>query len=101
MTDRMEKRGVAEALEQVAAFMELQGENVFRVRTFRTVAKVVGGLPGTLREALDDGSLAATKASAQPASSDQRTCGHRALRALRLRGRAPGSWGLAISGLGV
>ncbi|HEX5003679.1 MAG TPA: DNA polymerase/3'-5' exonuclease PolX [Gemmatimonadales bacterium] len=61
MTDRMEKRGVSDALDQIAALMELKGENLFRVRTFRTVAKVVGGLPGTLRAALDDGSLAATK----------------------------------------
>lgn len=61
MSDRMEKRAVADALEQIASFMELKGENLFRVRTFRTVARVVGGLPGTLREALDDGSLAATK----------------------------------------
>ncbi len=61
MTDRMEKRAVADALEQVASFMELKGENPFRVRTFRTVARVVSGLPATLRQALDDGSLAATK----------------------------------------
>jgi DNA polymerase (family 10) len=61
MTDRMEKRAVADALELMASFMELKGENLFRVRTFRTVGKVVAGLPGTLRQALDDGSLAATK----------------------------------------
>ena len=61
MTDRLDKRGVTDALEQIASFMELKGENLFRVRTFRTVARVVGGLPETLRQALDDGSLAATK----------------------------------------
>jgi DNA polymerase (family 10) len=61
VTDRMEKRAVADALEQIASFMELKGENPFRVRTFRTVARVVSGLPATLRQALDDGSLAATK----------------------------------------
>jgi DNA polymerase (family 10) len=57
----MDKRAVADALEQIASFMELKGENPFRIRTFRTVARVVGGLPGTLRQALEDGSLAATK----------------------------------------
>ena len=61
MNDRMDKRGVADALEQIASFMELKGENPFRVRTFHTVARVVSGLPGTLRQALDDGSLSATK----------------------------------------
>jgi DNA polymerase (family X) len=61
VTDRMDKRAVADALEQIASFMELKGENPFRVRTFRTVARVVSGLPATLRQALDDGSLAATK----------------------------------------
>lgn len=61
MTDRLDKRGVTDALEQIASFMELKGENLFRVRTFRTVSRVVGGLPETLRQALDDGSLAATK----------------------------------------
>ena len=105
MTDRMEKRGVAEALEQVAAFMELQGENVFRVRTFRTVAKVVGGLPGTLREALDDGSLAATK-GVGPASieviNELAATGRSALLE-ELRGQVPPGLVemLAISGLGV
>ena len=105
MTDRMDKRGVAEALEQVAAFMELQGENVFRVRTFRTVAKVVGGLPGTLREALDDGSLAATK-GVGPASieviNELAATGRSALLE-ELRGQVPPGLVemLAISGLGV
>ena len=59
--ERMDKKAVAEALEQIAAFMELKGENPFRVRTFRTVSRVVSGLPGPLTEALANGSLAATK----------------------------------------
>jgi DNA polymerase (family 10) len=57
----MDKKAVAQTLEQIASFMELQGENTFRVRAFRTAAKAVGALPGELGEALADGTLAATK----------------------------------------
>lgn len=57
----MDPRAAGQALDQVASFLELRGENPFRVRAFRTAARVVGGLPGSLRDALDDGSLAATK----------------------------------------
>ncbi len=105
MTDRMDKRAVADALEQIAAFMELKGENLFRVRTFRTVARVVGGLPGTLREALDDGSLAATK-GVGPATLEvinELAGAGRSVLLEELRGQvAPGLVEmLAISGLGV
>lgn len=105
MTDRMDKRGIADALEQIASFMELKGENLFRVRTFRTVAKVVGGLPGTLREALDDGSLEATK-GVGPASlevvTELATSGHSVLLE-ELRGQVPPGLVemLSVSGLGV
>lgn len=105
MTDRMEKRGVADGLEQIASLMELKGENLFRVRTFRTVAKVVGGLPGTLREALDDGSLAATK-GVGPASleviAELAATGHSILLEELQEQVPPGLVEmLSISGLGV
>jgi len=105
MSARMEKRAVADALEQIASFMELKGENLFRVRTFRTVARVVSGLPGTLQEALDDGTLAATK-GVGPATleviGELADSGHSALLE-ELRGQvAPGLVEmLSISGLGV
>jgi DNA polymerase (family 10) len=57
----MDKRSAAFALEQIASFMELKGENTFRVRAFVTAARVVRGLPGELDEALADGSLAAAR----------------------------------------
>jgi DNA polymerase (family 10) len=57
----MDKKAVAQTLEQIASFMELQGENTFRVRAFRTAAKAVAALSGELTEALADGTLAATK----------------------------------------
>ena len=57
----MDKKAVAQVLEQIAAFLELKGENPFRIRAFRTAARAVGGFPADLRDGLDDGSLAATK----------------------------------------
>jgi len=105
VSDGRDKRAVADALEQVASLMELQGENVFRVRTFRNVAKAVNGLPGTLSEALADGTLAATK-GVGPATleviSELANTGRAALLE-ELRGQvAPGLVEmLAISGLGV
>lgn len=57
----MDKKAVAQVLEQIAAFLELKGENPFRIRAFRTAARAVGSFPGDLRDGLDDGSLAAAK----------------------------------------
>ena len=57
----MDKKAVAQVLEQIAAFLELKGENPFRIRAFRTAARAVGGFPGDLRDGLDDGTLASTK----------------------------------------
>lgn len=57
----IDKKAVARALEQIAALLELQGENPFRLRAYGTAARAVGALPGTIEEALADGSLAGTK----------------------------------------
>src|SRR3954468_19339957 len=59
--DYMDKKAVAQVLEQIAAFLELKSENPFRIRAFRTAARAVSGFPGDLREGLEDGSLASTK----------------------------------------
>jgi len=56
-----DKKAVSQGLEQIASFLELKGENPFRVRAFRTAAKAVAAVPGELAEALADGTLAATK----------------------------------------
>ena len=61
LKDYMDKKAVAQVLEQIAAFLELKGENPFRIRAFRTAARAIGGFPGDLRSRLEDGSLAATK----------------------------------------
>ncbi len=58
MMDLLDKKAVGDVLEQIAAFMELKGENPFRVRAFRTAARAIATFPGDLRQALEDGSLA-------------------------------------------
>ena len=58
---RVDKKSAAQVLEQIASFLELKGENPFRIRAFRTASKTVAGLPGELAPALADGTLASTK----------------------------------------
>jgi DNA polymerase (family 10) len=59
--DYMDKKAVAQVLEQIAAFLELKSENPFRIRAFRTAARAIVGFPGDLRQSLGDGTLAAAK----------------------------------------
>jgi DNA polymerase (family 10) len=59
--DYMDKKAVAQVLEQIAAFLELKSENPFRIRAFRTAARAITIFPGDLRQSLDDGSLASAK----------------------------------------
>jgi DNA polymerase (family 10) len=56
--DYMDKKAVGLVLEQIAAFLELKGENPFRIRAFRTAARAINGFQRDLRESLEDGSLA-------------------------------------------
>jgi DNA polymerase (family 10) len=58
---RVDRKTVAQVLEQVASFMELKGENTFRIRAFRTAARTIASLPVEVGAALDDGTLAATR----------------------------------------
>jgi len=57
----MDKHSVARVLEEIAAFLELRGENVFKVRAFQNAARTVETFPGDLDAALTSGELAATK----------------------------------------
>ncbi len=57
----MDKKAVAKAFERITELLELKGENPFRVRAFTAAERAISGLPGTLEEALADGSLAGTK----------------------------------------
>ena len=57
----MDRAGVARALEQIASYLELTGENPFRVRAFTGAAKTIEGFPRDLESAIADGSLAQAK----------------------------------------
>ncbi len=57
----MDRKSVAATLEQIASYLELQGENPFRVRAFRGAASTVEGFTGELPAAIADGSLAQAK----------------------------------------
>jgi len=59
--EAMDKKAAAQMLEQIASFLELRGENPFRIRAFRAAARAVGSLSSDLPTALEDGSLAGTK----------------------------------------
>lgn len=61
LKDFMDKKAVADVLEQIAAFLELRGENPFRIRAFRTAARAIANFSGDLRQGLEDGALAAAK----------------------------------------
>src|ERR687893_2566197 len=56
--DYMDKKAIAQVLEQIAAFLELKNENPFRIRAFRTAARAIISFPGDLRQSIQDGSLA-------------------------------------------
>lgn len=53
----MDKKDVARALEEIASFLELKGENPFRIRAYRTAGRAIATFPGDLRAALEGGQL--------------------------------------------
>ena len=54
----MDKQAVRQTLEQLAAFLELKGENPFRIRAFQKAARAIAGYPGDVAEAARSGALA-------------------------------------------
>src|SRR5258708_12579614 len=57
----MDKQAVRQTLEQLAAFLELKGENPFRIRAFENAARAIAGYPGDVAEAARSGALADVK----------------------------------------
>jgi DNA polymerase (family X) len=57
----MDKLGVRAVLEQIAAYLQLQGENRFRVAAYRKAARAVANFPGNLADALQTGELGDVK----------------------------------------
>ncbi|HET6778841.1 MAG TPA: DNA polymerase/3'-5' exonuclease PolX [Gemmatimonadales bacterium] len=103
--DYIDKKAVAQVLEQIAAFLELKSENPFRIRAFRTAARAITAFSGDLRESVEDGSLASVKgvgpATLQIVTELVRT--GRATMLEELRGKIPPGLVemLELSGLGV
>jgi DNA polymerase (family 10) len=57
----MDRKDVAQVLEEIGSLLELKSENPFRVRAYRTAARAILGFPGDLADALSSGELAAVK----------------------------------------
>lgn len=57
----MDKHTARQTLEQIAAFLELKGEDQFRVRAFEAAGKALAGLPGDLSGAVESGALGHVK----------------------------------------
>ncbi len=57
----MDRKDVAQVLEEIGSLLELKGENPFRVRAYRTASRAIAGFPGDLKAALASGELAAVK----------------------------------------
>ena len=51
----MENRRIAEVFEQIADILEIQGENPFRIRSYRAAARAVADLPERLEDLQTDG----------------------------------------------
>ncbi len=57
----MDTHAAAHVLATIASYLELKGENPFKVRAFSVAAEVVAGYQGELGAALESGELAALK----------------------------------------
>ena len=57
----MDRSDVARVLGQIAAFLELRGEDQFRVRAYKAAARAVTSYPDDLRQALASGALTELK----------------------------------------
>lgn len=101
----MDKLAAAHVLEQIASFLELKGDNDFRVRAFRNAAHAVETFPGDLDDAVRTGALGDARGIG-PATldvlRDLGASGHSSLLEGLKRDVPPGlAEMLRISGLGV
>ena len=53
----VEKKDVADALQGIAAMLELAGENRFKIRAYENAAQALAEFPGDLAQAVENGSL--------------------------------------------
>jgi DNA polymerase (family 10) len=101
----MDKHGAAHVLEQIADFLELKGENEFRVRAYRNAAQAVETFTGDIAEAVRTGTLADVKGIGSATLEIVRECvtTGRAAALEKLRTEVPPGLVemMRISGLGV
>jgi DNA polymerase (family 10) len=57
----MDKREIAEILEEIGALLELKNENPFRIRAYYNAARIVEGLQGDLGNLIESGELLEVK----------------------------------------
>jgi DNA polymerase (family 10) len=57
----MDKKAVAERLEEIGVLLELKGENPFKSRAYHNAARVIEGFEGDLAEAVRSGTLRGVK----------------------------------------
>src|SRR5690348_2608623 len=57
----MQKPAIRQALEELASYLELSGENPFKVRAFENAARAIGNYAGDVAEAAASGALADVK----------------------------------------
>lgn len=57
----MDKSGIRQALDELASYLELAGENPFKVRAFTNAARAIGNYAGDVVEAAASGALAEVK----------------------------------------
>jgi DNA polymerase (family 10) len=57
----MDKHVARQTLEEIAAFLELKGEDQFRVRSYQTAARALATFPGDVAGAVESGALERVK----------------------------------------
>ncbi|HEY6807905.1 MAG TPA: helix-hairpin-helix domain-containing protein [Gemmatimonadales bacterium] len=57
----MQKPAIRQALEELASYLELSGENPFKVRAFENAARAIGNYAGDVADAAASGALADVK----------------------------------------
>jgi DNA polymerase (family 10) len=57
----VDKKEIAQILEEIGVLLELKGENPFKTRAYENAARVVSGLEGDLGEKIDSGELKKAK----------------------------------------
>ncbi len=99
-----DRRRVARALEELALFSELFGENPFKVRALANAARAVQRHPGDLAALAARGELTAIRGIGKGIASiiEEALTGHEPAALTELRGRAPEGLAdlLALPGLG-